>query len=73
MKEITIKIDEKSLKDIALDINIRRTTGHFHGACDTLSFIVGVSIENGKSEVEITDIKKLASKLADKLNAGEGD
>lgn len=71
MKKITIKIDEKSLKDIAYAINIRKMIGQFCGPCDALAFIVGVSIENGKSEVEITDIKGLASKLADKLNSEE--
>ena len=69
LKEIIVKIDEKSLEAIAETISIRRAVGHFYGPCDTLAFILGVSIENGKSEVEITDIKNLSNNLSDELNA----
>ncbi len=69
MKELLIKIDEKSLEEIATSINIKRMIGQFYGTSDALAFIVGASIENGEKEISIKDIKGLANHLADKLNA----
>jgi hypothetical protein len=71
MKELLIKIDEKSLEEIATSINIRRMMGQFYGPCDALAFIIGVSMENDEKEISIKDIKGLANHLADKLNEGE--
>ncbi len=70
MKELLIKIDEESLKEIAQTLNIRRMIGQFYGPCDALAFIVGVSMENNEKEITIKDIKGLANHLADKLNQG---
>jgi hypothetical protein len=70
MKELLVKIDEKSLEEIASSINIKRMIGQFYGPCDALAFIIGVTIENGDEFVAIKDIKGLANHLADKLNQG---
>lgn len=70
MKELLIKIDEESLKEIATTLNIRRMIGQFYGPCDALAFVIGVSIEEGKKDISIKDIKGLANHLADKLNEG---
>ncbi len=68
MKELLVKIDEESLKEIATSINIKKMIGQFYGPCDALAFIIGVTIEKGDEFVEIKDIKGLANHLADILN-----
>jgi hypothetical protein len=68
MKELLVKIDEESLKELAQTINIKRMIGQFYGPCDALAFIIGVTIEKGDEFVKIKDIKGLANHLADKLN-----
>ena len=68
MKEILVKIDEKSLEDMAVTINMRRLTDHFSGPVDAFAYVVGVAIENGHEYIEITNLKKMSKKLLELLS-----
>lgn len=67
MKEIVVRIDEKSLEDMAMTINMRRLTDHFSGPVDAFAYVVGAAIENGHEYIQITNLKEMSYKLLELL------
>ena len=67
MKEIVVRIDEKSLEDMAMTINMRRLTDHFSGPVDAFEYVVGAAIENGHEYIQITNLKEMSYKLLELL------
>lgn len=71
MKEILVKIDEKSLEDMAIAINMRRLTDHFSGPIDAFAYVVGAAVENGHEYIQITNLKEMSYKLLELLQKTE--
>jgi len=71
LREILVRIDEKSLEDLAMTINMRRLTDHFSGPVDAFAYVVGAAVENGHEYIEITNLKKMSKKLLELLQKTE--